>query len=341
MAKIFTEADADLTHIAERNVTVLGSDLCAAEHVRCLRDSGVEVRLGVPNLPDQDRTQQLLTLAKNEGIRHLDVLEASEEADTIVVTGDDLADVVNHTVVPSLMPGDILIFTDPQAVRFNDVTLPDFVDVILVSPQAQPEIMRREFTDGRGVPTLVAVQQNKTQRAWQIALSYAAALGSLRVGAFATTFAEAAETAMFGNHIISTGALANLLRAGFDTLVAGGYQPEVAYLQTVHAAKTVVDKFHQVGLARAVTDLPPAAEQTAFHAGTHIIDGHVRHVMASALADVRGGYVAQTVRGSKRNTTDAERNELASHPIEEAGRVVRRRTAWVKSYDASQSSQPR
>lgn len=339
MAKIFTEADADLTHIADRNVTVLGSDSIAGEHVRCLRDSGVEVRLGIPNLPETEQKQQLLTLAVNEGIRHLDVLQACEEADVVVVTGDDLHEVINRTVVPSLMPGDTLIFTDPQAVRFNNVTLPDFVDVILVAPQAQPELMRREFTDGRGVPALVAVQQNPSQRAWHVALSYAAALGSLRVGAFATTFAEAAETAMFGNHIISTGALANLLRSGFDTLVAGGYQPEVAYLQTVHAAKTVVDKFHQVGLARAVTDLPPAAEQTAFHAGSHIIDTHVRQVMASALADVRGGYVAQTVRGTNQNTTDAERAELANHPIEEAGRAVRRRTAWVKSYDASQAQQ--
>ena len=222
---MFYDRDADLSLIQGRNVAVLGFGSQGHAHALSLRDSGVDVRVGLPE-GSKSRAK-----AEAQGLRVLAPYEACEEADLIMVLTPDPAQrkVYATAIEPNLVPGDALFFSHGFNIRFGYIKPPEGVDVALVAPKGPGHLVRREYSEGRGVPVLVGIEQDASGKAWELALSYAKAIGGLRAGGIKTTFTEETETDLFGEQAVLCGGVSALVTAGFDTLTAAGYQPEVAY----------------------------------------------------------------------------------------------------------------
>lgn len=287
MATIYDDDDADLSIVQERNVAVLGYGRDGEAHALSLRESGVDVRVG---LPAASRNR---AAAEAEGLRVVEPYEACEEADLVVVLAPAAAQrgLYTEAIAPNLVEGDALLFARGLSVRFGLITPPDDVDVVLVAPQAPGEVVRREFTAGRGAPVLVAVEQDASGTAWDLALSYARAIGGTRGGALRTTFAEESETDLFGVQAVRSGGVPALVRAAVDTLVTAGYQPEVAYLACVAELSRVVDRLWvdaDAGPDESRWTLP-AARRGEVTSGSRVIDDHVRETLRALLDEVRAG----------------------------------------------------
>ena len=224
MAEMFYDDDADLSVIQSRNVAVLGYGSQGHAHALSLRDSGVDVRVGLPE-GSKSRAK-----AEAEGLRVLAPAEAVEEADLIMILAPDHVQrkLYAESVEPNLVEGDALFFSHGFNIRFGYITPPKGVDVAMVAPKGPGHLVRREYTEGRGVPVLVAVEEDATGKAWDLALSYAKAIGGLRAGAIKTTFTEETETDLFGEQAVLCGGMSELVMKGFEVLTEAGYQPEVA-----------------------------------------------------------------------------------------------------------------
>ena len=258
--------------IQGRNVAVLGFGSQGHAHALSLRDSGVDVRVG---LPEGSKSRER---AEAQGLRVLDPYEACEEADLIMVLTPDPAQrkVYAAAIEPNLVPGDALFFSHGFNIRFGYIKPPEGVDVVLVAPKGPGHLVRREYSEGRGVPVLVAVEQDASGKAWDLALSYAKAIGGLRAGAIKTTFTEETETDLFGEQAVLCGGASALVTAGFETLTAAGYQPEVAYFECLHELKLIVDLMYEGGIAKQRWSVSDTAEYGDYVSGPRIIDDHVR-----------------------------------------------------------------
>ncbi|MFW6204016.1 MAG: ketol-acid reductoisomerase [Actinomycetota bacterium] len=332
MAELYYDDDADLSIIQNRVVAVIGYGSQGHAHALSLRDSGVDVRVG---LAEGSRSRPR---AEAEGLRVVTPSEAAAEADVVVILVPDPVQrhVYTNEIEPNLQQGDALFFGHGFNIRFGYVKPPADVDVCMVAPKGPGHLVRREFEDGRGVPVLVAVEQDATGKAWPLTLSYARAIGGLRAGGIKTTFAEETETDLFGEQAVLCGGVSHLVQAGFETLTEAGYQPEVAYFECLHELKLIVDLMYEGGIAKQRWSVSDTAEYGDYTSGPKIIDESVKQRMRDVLAAVRdgswaAGFIADQDAGApefKRLRAEAEQ-----HPIERVGRELRTLMPWIETGD--------
>jgi ketol-acid reductoisomerase len=333
VAQMFYDDDADLSVVQGRHVAVLGYGSQGHAHALSLRDSGVDVRVG---LPESSRSR---AKAEAEGLRVLTPYEACEEADLIAVLAPDPAqrDLYREAIEPNLVEGDALFFGHGFNIRFDYVQPPASVDVCMVAPKGPGHLVRREFSEGRGVPVLVAVENDASGKAWDLALSYAKAIGGLRAGGIKTTFTEETETDLFGEQTVLCGGVSSLVTAGFETLTEAGYQPEVAYFECLHELKLIVDLMYEGGIAKQRWSVSDTAEYGDYVSGPRIIDDSVKARMREVLDDIRSGAFADRFikdQDAGRPEFKRLREQAETHPIEQTGRDLRKLMSWVKSHDS-------
>ena len=332
MADMFYDDDADLSLLQQRNVAVLGYGSQGHAHALSLRDSGVDVRVG---LPEGSRSRPR---AEAEGLRVVTPFEACEESDLVVVLAPDpiQRSLYAEAIEPNLVDGDAMFFGHGFNIRFEYIVPPSGVDVCMVAPKGPGHLVRREYVEGRGVPVLVAVEQDPSGEAWPLALAYAKAIGGLRAGGIRTTFTEETETDLFGEQAVLCGGVSQLVMKGFETLTEAGYQPEVAYFECLHELKLIVDLMYEGGIAKQRWSVSDTAEYGDYVSGPRVITPQVKENMQTILAEIKDGSFAQRFIDDQ----DAGGPEFAAfrekgqaHPIEAVGKDLRGLMAWVRSGD--------
>jgi ketol-acid reductoisomerase len=333
VAEMFYDDDADLSVVQSRNVAVLGYGSQGHAHALSLRDSGVDVRVGLPE-GSKSRAK-----AEAEGLRVLTPSEACEEADLIVILAPDHIQrkLYAESVEPNLVDGDALFFGHGFNIRFGYIQPPAGVDVAMVAPKGPGHLVRREYTAGRGVPVLVAVENDATGKAWDLALAYAKGIGGLRAGGIKTTFTEETETDLFGEQAVLCGGMSELVMKGFEVLTEAGYQPEVAYFECLHELKLIVDLMYEGGIAKQRWSVSDTAEYGDYVSGPRVIDDSVKERMQGILADIKDGSFAQRfIDDQDAGAPEFKklRGEAEAHPIEGTGRDLRKLMAWVEDSDS-------
>jgi ketol-acid reductoisomerase len=336
VAEMFYDDDADLSIIADRHVAVVGYGSQGHAHALNLRDSGVSVRVGLPE-GSGSRAK-----AEAEGLRVLTPYEACEEADLIVVLTPDHVQrhVYADAIEPNLVEGDALFFGHGFNIRFGYIKPPAGVDVAMVAPKGPGHLVRREYVDGRGVPVLLAVEQDATGNAWPLAKAYAKALGGLRAGGITTTFTEETETDLFGEQSVLCGGMSRLVQTGFEVLTEAGYQPEIAYFECLHELKLIVDLMYEGGIAKQRWSVSDTAEYGDYVSGPRIIDASVKERMQGVLADIKDGtFAARFIADQDAGAPEFKRlrAEGEQHPIEATGRELRGLMSWIKETDTDYS----
>jgi ketol-acid reductoisomerase len=333
VAQMFYDDDADLSVIAGRQVAVIGYGSQGHAHALSLRDSGVDVRVG---LPEGSKSRPK---AEAEGLRVVTPAQAVEEADVIMLLTPDHVQrhVYKKDIEPNIADGDALFFGHGFNIRFGYITPPAGVDVCMVAPKGPGHLVRREFSDGRGVPMIVAVENDASGKAWPLTLSYAKAIGGLRAGGIKSTFTEETETDLFGEQAVLCGGMSQLVQYGFETLTEAGYQPEVAYFECLHELKLIVDLMYEGGIAKQRWSVSDTAEYGDYVSGPRIIDPHVKQNMQTILAEIKDGSFAQRFiddQDAGAPEFRALRAKGEQHPIEATGRELRKLMSWVKSTDS-------
>jgi len=328
MATLYYEKDADPGLLAGRRVAVIGYGSQGHAHALNLKDSGVDVRVGLR--PGSSSWAK----AEEAGLRVVAIDQAAKEADLVMILLPDTeqAAVYEAAIGPNLDDGDALFFAHGFNIHFDQISPPPGVDVGMVAPKGPGHLLRRTFTEGGGVPSLVAVSQDASGKARQLALSYAHALGATRAGVLETTFEEETETDLFGEQVVLCGGLTALVTAGFETLVAAGYQPESAYFECLHELKLIVDLMYEQGISGMRFSISDTAEYGDMTRGPRIIDGSVRAEMGRILEEIRDGrfaaeWVAENRAGRPR--FNQLRAEGAAHPIEKVGAELRAMMPFV------------
>jgi ketol-acid reductoisomerase len=328
VAEVFYDDDADLSIIQGRKVAVLGYGSQGHAHALSLRDSGVDVRIGLPE-GSKSRAK-----AEQEGLRVLTPSEAAAEADVIMVLAPDTVQrkLYEADVAPNLEDGDALFFGHGLNIRFGLITPPPGVDVAMVAPKGPGHLVRRQFVDGRGVPCLVAVEQDATGQALQLALSWAKGIGGTRAGVIRTTFTEETETDLFGEQAVLCGGASALVATGFEVLVEAGYQPEVAYFECLHELKLIVDLMYEGGLAKMRWSVSDTAEFGDYVTGPRIITEQTKEEMRRVLSDIKDGtFTRRLIADDDEGGAEMARfrEEARNHPIEVVGAKLRPMMAWI------------
>ena len=332
MAELFYDDDADLTLIQGKNVAVIGYGSQGHAHALNLRDSGVDVRVGLKE------GSTSIAKAEAEGLRVLPVAEAVEEADVIVILAPDQFQriIYAESIEPNLAEGDTLVFGHGFNIRFGYIKPPAGVDVIMVAPKAPGHTVRREFVAGRGIPDIIAVEQDASGKAWDLAKSYAKAIGGTRAGVIKTTFAEETETDLFGEQSVLCGGVSHLVQAGFETLTEAGYQPEIAYFECLHELKLIVDLMWEGGIAKQRWSISDTAEYGDYVSGPRVVGPEVKETMQQILREIQdGSFAARFIADQDAGAPEflALREKEAGHPIEKTGRELRSHFSW-KQQDA-------
>ncbi|MDV3125349.1 ketol-acid reductoisomerase [Mycobacterium sp. 21AC1] len=328
-AEMFYDDDADLSLIQGKRVAVLGYGSQGHAQALSLRDSGVDVRIGL-----QPGSKSRAS-AEEQGLRVLDPAEAAKEANVIVVLVPDQHQRTLYAddIAPGLTAGDTLVFSHGFNIRFGYITPPEDVDVFMVAPKGPGHLVRREYENGRGVPVLVAVEQDHSGQTWPLALSYAKAIGGLRAGGIKTTFAEETETDLFGEQSVLCGGASQLVMYGFETLIEAGYQPEVAYFECLHELKLIVDLMYEGGIAKQRWSCSDTAEFGDYVSGPRVITPDVKDNMKAVLADIVDGTFAKRFIDDQ-DSGAAEFRKLREngeqHPIESTGRDLRKLMSWIQ-----------
>jgi ketol-acid reductoisomerase len=332
VTELFYDDDADLSIIQGRTVAVIGYGSQGHAHALSLRDSGVDVRVGLKE-GSKSRAK-----AEAEGLRVLSVAEATAEADLIMILTPDQVQrhVYAEDIAPNLQAGDALFFGHGFNIRYGYIKPPADVDVALVAPKGPGHIVRREFEAGRGVPDLIAVEQDPSGKARELALSYAKAIGGTRAGVIETTFTEETETDLFGEQAVLCGGASQLIMYGFETLTEAGYKPEVAYFEVLHELKLIVDLMVEGGIAKQRWSVSDTAEYGDYVSGPRVIDPSVKENMKAVLADIQSGAFAKRFiddQDAGAPEFEALRKKGEDHPIEKTGRELRKLFSWIKTND--------
>jgi ketol-acid reductoisomerase len=322
VATIYYDKDASLDPLRGKTVAVIGYGSQGHAHALNLRDSGVNVVVG---LHEGSKSRDK---AKADGLRVENVAEAAKAAEIVMILVPDQTQkrVYNESVKANLQPGNMLMFAHGFSINFGEVVPPDGVDVTMIAPKSPGHRLRELFAEGVGVPALVAVHQDATGEAKQKALAYAKALGSTRAGVIETTFKEECETDLFGEQAVLCGGLSALIESGFNTLVDAGYQPEIAYFECLHEVKLIVDLIYEGGLAYMRYSVSDTAEYGDYYAGPQIIDDQTRAAMKTLLAKIQSGEFAKqwiNENDSGRANFLRMRAEHAATPVETVGKELR------------------
>nr|WP_211290808.1 ketol-acid reductoisomerase [Kineococcus xinjiangensis] len=330
---MFYDDDADLADIMDRKVAVIGYGSQGHAHALSLRDSGVDVRVGLKE-GSKSRAK-----AQDEGLRVVTPAEAAAEADVIMILVPDHLQrgVYAQDIEPNLTAGKALFFSHGFNIRFGYIKPPADVDVVMVAPKGPGHLVRREYVDGRGVPVIVAVEQDATGGAWKLALAYAKAIGGLRAGGIKTTFTEETETDLFGEQAVLCGGASALVQAGFEVLTEAGYQPEVAYFECLHELKLIVDLMYEGGIAKQRWSVSDTAEWGDYVSGPRVIDASVKERMKDVLKDIQdGSFARRFIEDQDAGAPEFKklREQGEQHPIEATGRELRKLMSWVKSDDS-------
>ncbi len=329
MAKVYYDQDADLGLLQGKKIAVIGFGSQGHAHALNLKDSGLDVVVG---LYAGSKSWQR---AQEAGLPVATVAEAVRQADIIVMLAPDQnqRQIYEESIAPHLRPGQMLMFAHGFNIHFHQIVPPPDVDVTMVAPKGPGHRLRELFVQGLGTPALLAVHQDASENARPIALAYAKGIGCTRAGVIETTFAEETETDLFGEQVVLCGGVSSLVKAAFETLVEAGYQPEVAYFECLHELKLIVDLMYEGGLSYMRYSISDTAEYGDYTRGPRIIDGRVRETMKQVLAEIQSGQFAREwvlENQAGRPVFLALRERDARHPIEEVGRRLRAMMPWLK-----------
>ncbi|MGW4922721.1 ketol-acid reductoisomerase [Streptomyces parvulus] len=328
MAELFYDADADLSIIQGRKVAVIGYGSQGHAHALSLRDSGVDVRVG---LHEGSKSK---AKAEEQGLRVVSVAEAAAEGDVIMMLIPDpiQAEVYEKDIKDNLKDGDALFFGHGLNIRYGFIKPPAGVDVCMVAPKGPGHLVRRQYEEGRGVPCLVAVEQDATGQGLRLALSYAKGIGGTRAGVIRTTFTEETETDLFGEQAVLAGGVTALVKAGFETLTEAGYQPEIAYFECLHELKLIVDLMYEGGLEKMRWSISETAEWGDYVTGPRIITDATKAEMKKVLAEIQDGTFAKNwmdeYHGGLKKYNEYKKQD-SEHLLETTGKELRKLMSWV------------
>ena len=329
MARMYYDTDADLAVIRSKKVAVLGYGSQGHAHALNLRDSEVDVRVGLP------ASSQSRARAQRDGLTAVDPAQAVREADVVMVLTPDTAQAALYrdAIEPNLRPGATLMFAHGFNIRFGTIVAPAGIDVSMIAPKSPGHRVRELYQQGAGTPALLAIHQDASGTARELALSYAKAIGVTRAGVVETTFTEETETDLFGEQAVLCGGVSALVTAGFETLVDAGYQPEIAYFECLHELKLIVDLMYRGGLSYMRHSISDTAEHGDYTGGPRLVTDETRAEMKRMLDDIRSGryaeaWIAENEQG--RPWFEARRMDARSHPIERVGARLRRMMPFVE-----------
>ena len=326
--ELFYDDDADLSIIQGRKVAVIGYGSQGHAHSLSLRDSGVDVAIG---LREGSKSREK---AQEQGLKVMSNAEAAEWADVIMLLAPDTsqAKIFTEDIEPNLKDGDALFFGHGLNIHFGLIKAPENVTVAMVAPKGPGHLVRRQFVDGKGVPALIAVDQDPKGEGQALALSYASAIGGGRAGVIKTTFKEETETDLFGEQAVLCGGTEELIKTGFEVMVEAGYAPEMAYFEVLHELKLIVDLIYEGGIARMNYSVSDTAEFGGYLSGPRVIDADTKDRMRAILSDIQDGTFVKrlvaNVEGGNKELEDL-RQKNAEHPIEVTGKKLRDLMSWV------------
>ena len=329
MARVYHEEDADLVHLKGKKIAIIGYGSQGHAHALNLRDSGMDVVVGLY------KGSKSWEKAGKEGLAVASVEEAAAQAQVIMILVPDQTQrsLYEASIKGHLKTGKTLMFGHGFNIHFSQIVPPPEIDVSMVAPKGPGHMVRQVFVEGTGVPALIAIQQDTSGHAKDLALAYAKGIGAARAGVIETTFKEETETDLFGEQAVLCGGASALIKAGFETLVEAGYQPEVAYFECCHELKLIVDLIYQGGLAWMRHSVSDTAEYGDYTRGPRIVNASVRAAMQEILENVRNGtfareFILENLSG--RPSMNAYRRQEAAHPIEEVGQRLRKLMSWMK-----------
>ncbi|MEZ5209695.1 MULTISPECIES: ketol-acid reductoisomerase [unclassified Gordonia (in: high G+C Gram-positive bacteria)] len=324
----FYDDDADLSIIQGKKVAVIGYGSQGHAHSLSLRDSGVDVAIGLrEGSPSRAK-------AEEQGLKVMTAAKAAEWADVIMLLAPDTsqAKIFTEDIEPNLNDGDALFFGHGLNIHFGLIKPPANVTVAMVAPKGPGHLVRRQFVDGKGVPALIAVHQDPTGEGQALALSYAKGIGGTRAGVLKTDFKEETETDLFGEQAVLCGGTEELVKTGFEVLVEAGYEPEMAYFECLHELKLIVDLMYEGGIARMNYSVSDTAEFGGYLSGPRVIDAGTKERMKEILAEIQDGtfvkHLVANVEGGNKEL-EALRKQNAEHPIEVTGKQLRDLMSWV------------
>ena len=328
MVQIFYNEDADLKHLSDKKIAIIGYGSQGHAQAQNLKDSGLDVLIGLRNGRSWDQ-------ALKDGFEVLSVAEAANRGDIVqmLLPDERQAAVYTAEIEPQLQEGNVLSFSHGFNIHYNQIVPPADVDVVMVAPKGHGHLVRRIYTKGEGVPALVAVYQDYTGNAFQTALAYAKGIGATRAGVLETSFQEETDTDLFGEQAVLCGGTTALIKAGFETLVEAGYKPEIAYFECLHELKLIVDLIHEGGLSWMRHSISDTAEYGDLTRGEHIITNATRDAMRGLLKDIQTGEFAREwilENQANRPVFNALTRREREHPIETVGAKLRAMMTWLK-----------
>ncbi len=329
MVKIYYDHDCDLKLLKEKTIAVIGYGSQGHAQAQNLRDSGFKVI--VSEMPGTDN----YTLAKKHGFEPMSAEEAGKKADIIhILTPDDVQKKIYYNdIEENMTKGKALVFSHGFNIHFGQIIPPKDVDVYMVAPKGPGHLVRDTFVKGTGVPSLIAVEQNATEKAKELALAHACGIGAGRAAILETTFKEETETDLFGEQAVLCGGITELIKAGFETLVEAGYQPEIAYFECLHEMKLIVDLIYQGGFNYMRYSISDTAEFGDYTTGNRIITEETRQEMKRILGEVRSGTFAKKwilENLANRPVFNAKKRMEEQHQIEKVGKELRKMMSWIK-----------
>jgi ketol-acid reductoisomerase len=329
MSDIYYEDSADLANLQGKTVAIIGYGSQGHAHALNLKDSGVNVVVGLR--PDSASRKE----AEAEGLEVLDVADAASRGDIVMILLPDekQAEVWENEIKDGIAPGNLLLFAHGFTIHFGQIDPPPGVDVGMVAPKGPGHLVRRQFTEGRGVPALIAIHRDETGNSRDLILAYAKGIGGMRVGVIETTFKDETETDLFGEQSVLCGGATELVRAGFETLVEAGYDPRLAYFECLHELKLIVDLMYEKGITGMRDSISNTAEYGDLTRGPRVIGEETRAAMKKILADIQSGefakeWIAENRAGQE--NFQRMRSEQKGHQVEKVGADIRAMFPWLK-----------